>query len=102
MSSSAKQLFQLAVFGFMNGYYSLRRISAACRYDIRMMVLLQGKKAPSHERLGDFIRNRLAGDVMDNLFYQLVEKLLERGHMGLIWVILKRSFPLWVDCFFNV
>ena len=81
--ASAKQLFQLVVFGFMNGYYSLRRISAACRYDIRMMYLLQGKKAPSHERLGDFIRNRLAGDVMDNLFYQLVEKLLERGHISL-------------------
>ena len=80
--ASAKQLFQLVVFGFMNDYYSLRRISAACGYDIRMMYLLQGKKAPSHERLGDFIRNRLAGDVMENLFYQFVEKLLERGHIS--------------------
>ena len=80
--ASAKQLFQLVVFGFLNGYYSLRSISAACRYDVRMMYLLQGKKAPSHERLGDFIRNRLAGDVMENLFYQLVEKLLEQGHIS--------------------
>ena len=81
--ASAKQLFQLVVFGFVNGYYSLRSISAACRYDIRMIYLLQGKKGPSHERLGDFIRKRLAGDVMENLFYQLVEKLLERGHISL-------------------
>ena len=44
--ATAKQLFQLVVFGFMNGYYSLRSITAACRYDIRMMYLLQGKKAP--------------------------------------------------------
>ena len=80
--ASAKQLFQLVVFGFLNGYYSLRSISAACRYDVRMMYLLQGRKAPSHERLGDFIRNRLAGDVMENLFYQLVEKLLEQGHIS--------------------
>ena len=40
------------------------------------------RKAPSHERLGDFIRNRLAGNVMENLFYQLVEKLLEQGHIS--------------------
>ena len=31
---------KLVVFGFMNGYYSPRSISAACRYDIRMMYLL--------------------------------------------------------------
>jgi len=80
--ATAKQLFQLVVFGFMNGYYSLRSISAACRYDVRMMYLLHGKKAPSHERFGDFIRNRLVGDVMENLFYQLVTKLLERGHIS--------------------
>ena len=44
--ATAKQLFQLVVFGFMNGHYSLRSISAACGYDIRMMYLLQGKKIP--------------------------------------------------------
>ena len=80
--ATAKQLFQLVVFGFMNGYYSLRSITAACRYDIRMMYLLQGKKAPSHERFGDFIRNRMAGEVMENLFYQLVTKLKERGQIS--------------------
>ena len=80
--ATAKQLFQLVVFGFMNGHYSLRGISAACGYDIRMMYLLQGKKIPSHERFGDFIRNRMAGDVMENLFYQLVTKLKERGHIS--------------------
>lgn len=80
--ATAKQLFQLVVFGFMNGYYSLRSITAACRYDIRMMYLLQGKKVPSHECLGDFIRNRMAGEVMESLFYQLVTKLKERGHIS--------------------
>lgn len=80
--ATAKQLFQLVVLGFMNGYYSLRNISSACRYDVRMIYLLRGKKAPSHARFGDFIRNRLVGDVMENLFYQLVTKLLERGHIS--------------------
>lgn len=80
--ATAKQLFQLVVFGFMNGHYSLRKLSAACRYDVRMLYLLHGNKAPSHERFGDFIWNRLVGDIMENLFYQLVTKLLERGHIS--------------------
>ncbi len=77
--ATAKQLFQLVIFGFMNGIYSLRALAEACRYDVRMLYLLCGKKAPSHERFGDFIRKRLTGEVMENLFYQLVTKLLERG-----------------------
>lgn len=81
--ASAKQLFQLVICGFMNGYYSLREMRDACRYDLRMIYLLRGKRVPSHERFGDFIRHRLAGDVMENLFYQLVTKLLERGHISL-------------------
>ena len=35
--ATAKQLFQLVVFGFMNGHYSLRSISAACGYDTGLM-----------------------------------------------------------------
>lgn len=81
--ASAKQLFQLVTCGFMNGHYSLRKMRDACRYDLRMIYLLRGRKAPSHERFGDFIRHRLTGDVMENLFYQLVTKLLERGHISL-------------------
>lgn len=77
--ATAKQLFQLVIFGFMNGTYTLRALAKACRYDIRMLYLLNGKKAPSHERFGDFIRKRLTGEVIENLFYQLVTKLLERG-----------------------
>lgn len=41
------------------------------------------RKASSHERFGDFIRHRLAGNVMKNLFYQLITQLLERGHLSL-------------------
>ena len=81
--ASAKQLFQLVTCGFMNGHYSLRKMRDACRYDLRMIYLLRGRKAPSHERFGDFIRHRLTGEVMENLFYQLVTKLLERGHISL-------------------
>lgn len=41
---TAKQLFQLVIFGFMNGTYTLRALAKACRYDIRMLYLLNGKK----------------------------------------------------------
>jgi len=81
--ATAKQLFQLVIFGFMNGIFTLRALAKACLYDVRMIYLLHGKKAPSHERFGDFIRKRLTGEVMENLFYQLVTKLLKRGCISL-------------------
>ena len=81
--ATAKQLFQLVIFGFLSGYYTLRKLSNACRYDLRMIYLLRGKRVPSHARFGDFIRNRLSGEVMENLFYQLVMKLLEMEEISL-------------------
>ncbi len=81
--ATAKQLFQMIIFGFMNGYYTLRELRDACRYDLRMMYLLRGKKVPSHERFGNFIRKHLAGDVCENLFYQLIQELIRRGAIEL-------------------
>lgn len=81
--ATAKQLFQLVIFGFLSGYYTLRKLRDACGYDLRMIYLLHGKRAPSHARFGDFIRNRLGGEVMENLFYQLIMKLLEREEISL-------------------
>ncbi len=81
--ASAKQLFQLVICGFMNGHYTLRELREACRYDLRMIYLLRGKKVPSHERFGNFIRKHLAGDVCENLFYQLIKELIRRGAIEL-------------------
>lgn len=42
--ATVKQLLQLVICGFMHGYYSLRKLSEACRYDPRMIYLLHEKK----------------------------------------------------------
>jgi transposase len=79
--ATPKQMFQLVVFGFMNGVYSTRALEAACRNDIRFLYLLGGKRAADHSRFGSFIRERLQGEVAEGLFYQLVKQLEARGEI---------------------
>ena len=75
--ATPKQLFQLVMLGFMNNKYSTREISKACTYDIRFMWLLGDRNPPSHTRIARFIKERLLGDVIEDLFYQMV-KLLKK------------------------
>ena len=79
--ATPKQMFQLVIFGFMNGAFSTRAMEAGCRNDIRFMYLLNGKRAPDHSRFGSFIRERLQGSVAEGLFYQLVKQLDARGEI---------------------
>jgi transposase len=80
--ATPKQLFQLVVFGFMNGAYSTRQLETACRNDIRYMYILGGKRAPDHNRFWSFIQKRLQGGVAEGLFYQLVKELGARGEIS--------------------
>lgn len=80
--ATPKQMFQLVVFGFMNGVYSTRALEAASRNDIRFLYLLNGKRAPDHSRFGSFIQERLQGQVAEVLFYQLVKQLEARGEIS--------------------
>lgn len=80
--ATPKQMFQIVVYGFMNGVYSTRALEAACHNDIRFLYLLGGKRAPDHSRFGSFIRERLQGQVAEGLFYQLVKELETRGEIG--------------------
>jgi len=45
------------------------------------MYLLQGCKAPDHNRFWNFIKNRLQGEVAEHLFYQLVYYLESKGEI---------------------
>jgi transposase len=67
----------------MKEIYSTRKLESASRYDIRFMRLLQGKPAPDHNRFWSFIKHRLQGEVIENLFYQIVDYLLEVGEIDL-------------------
>jgi len=81
--ATPKQMFQLVILGFMEDVTSTRKLESSCKYDIRFMHVLQGKKAPDHNRFWSFIKHRLQGEVIENLFYQLVDYLLEMGEIDL-------------------
>lgn len=82
--ATPKQMFQLVILGFMNGTYSLRDLESKSKYDIRFLHILKGKPSPDHNRFWSFIKHRLQGEVMENLFYQLVHYLKEAGEIDLI------------------
>lgn len=74
-------MFEILVFAYMNGIYSSRDIERACRNDIRFMWILQDAPTPDHATIARFQNERLA-IVMENLFYQLVEKLSAIGEIS--------------------
>ena len=79
--ATPKQMFLLVVLGYMLGLYSTRRIEAACRCDIRFMWILGGKPAPDHTRISRFLQ-RISGEILEDLFYQVVHLLHEDGEIA--------------------
>ena len=74
-------LFMLLVFGYMCRLYSAREIENACRTDIRFMWILQDEPVPDHSTIARFQNERLTPAIED-LFYQLTEKLIEMGEIS--------------------
>jgi transposase len=81
VEASPKQMFQIVIMGFMEGHRSTRKLEAACRNDIRFMYILGGKPVPDHNRFWKFIKERLQGEVMEHLHYQLVDYLEGVGEL---------------------
>lgn len=73
-------LFELIVYGYIQGKYSERAIEEACNNDIRFMWILNGESVPDHTTIARFQSKRLE-KVIEKLFYQLVEKLYEMGEI---------------------
>ena len=73
-------IFEIIVFAYMEHIYSGREIEKECLTDIRFMWLLDGEPAPSHATISRFQDERLSG-VIEELFYQFVEKLYELGEI---------------------
>ena len=76
-----RTLFEIIVFAYMCGIYASREIEAACRHDIRFMWILGGEPVPDHSTIARFQNERLTG-VMEEMFYQLTEKLYEMGELS--------------------
>ena len=75
-----RTMFEVVAYAYMNGIYSSRDIESACRHDIRFMWILQNEPAPDHSTIARFQNERLTG-VIEELFYQLTEKLYQIGEL---------------------
>ena len=58
--ATPRQLLKIVLYGYMNNLFSTRSIETACRRDINIMYLLEGKKAPDHSTLVRFISKHFA------------------------------------------
>ena len=79
--ATPKQLFLLVILGYMEGKYSTRKIENACRTDTRCMWIPGGKPAPDHTRISRFLQ-RISGEILEDLFYQVVHLLHEDGEIA--------------------
>lgn len=73
-------LFQVLVLGYMTGNFSSRKIESACRNDIRFLWLLEDESCPDHSTIARF-QNKKLTPVIEELFYQLINKLMELGEV---------------------
>ena len=63
-----EKLLKIVLFAFMEfGYCSLRFIEKLCNTDIRFIWILDEDKAPSHTKIGDFIKDELSTS-LDEIF----------------------------------
>jgi transposase len=73
-AADPRVLFEVLVYGYLCGIYSSRKLEEACRYRVDFMWLLEDKRAPDHSTLARFRTGRCR-EVIEELFYQLVQKL---------------------------
>lgn len=74
-------MFILLVYGYMRRLYSSRDIEEACNTDTRFMWILGREGAPDNSTIARFQNERLV-PVIEELFYQLVNKLIEMGEVS--------------------
>ena len=79
----AETLLKVILFAFMEeGYESTRKIKKLCRTDIRFMWLLDGKKAPSHMTISNFINHELKAGI-EEIFRDINAYIFEKESVDL-------------------
>ena len=72
-----EKLLKIVLFAFMEyGYCSLRFIEKLCNTDIRFIWILDEDNAPSHAKIGDFIKDELSTSV-DEIFNDINRCIFE-------------------------
>jgi transposase len=76
-----RMLLKVLVYGYLNNTYSSRRMESALKENIHFMWL-SGMNKPDHNTINRFRGERLK-DVLKTVFAQVVELLVEAGHVSL-------------------
>ena len=74
-------MFIILVYAYMRRLYSSRQIEEACKTDIRFMWTLGMESAPDHSTIARFQNEKLV-PVMEDLFYQLVNQLMDMNEVS--------------------
>ena len=74
-------MFIILVYAYMRRLYSSRQIEEACKTDIRFMWILGMEAAPDHSTIARFQNEKLV-PVMEDLFYQLVNQLIDMNEVS--------------------
>ena len=74
-------MFIILVYAYMRRLYSSRQIEEACKTDIRFMWILGMEPAPDHSTIARFQNEKLV-PVMEDLFYQLVNQLIDMNEVS--------------------
>lgn len=76
-----RMLLKVLVFGYLNNTYSSRKLEACCCENIYFMWL-SGMQRPDHHTINRFRSEKLKG-IIKQIFSQVVEMLVESGHVSL-------------------
>ncbi|RAV97567.1 IS1182 family transposase [Pseudochryseolinea flava] len=76
-----RMLLKVLIYGYLNNTYSSRRLESALKENIHFMWL-SGMNKPDHNSINRFRSERLK-DVLKVVFGQVVELLVEAGHINL-------------------
>ena len=74
-------LFKVLVCAYMKGVYSSRKIEELCRENLVFRWLLEDQKTPDHCTIARFRGNRNLQEAFEDLFFQYVKKLENKGYI---------------------
>lgn len=75
-------MFAILIYANMRGIRSIDDIVNACKRDICFMTLAN-RQTPSRDAFYDFKNKKLKNLILEDLHYQLIKKLKERGYLSL-------------------
>ena len=73
-------LFKVLVCAYIKGVYSSRKIEELCRENLVFRWLLEDQKTPDHCTIARFRGNRNLQEAFEDLFFQYVKKLENKGY----------------------